>query len=370
MTKLHEKFTFPNGATIQNRLVMAPMTTYSGHDQGEVSEAECAYYSVRARDVGMVITGTTFTLRNGQGFPNQFYAGCDKHLHGLANLAKTIKADGAKAILQVFHAGRMVRPGLLKESEVVSASDVPAEREGALTPRPLRDEEVDDIIESFVATTKRAIEAGFDGVEVHGANTYLIQQFYSPHSNRRNDRWGGTRDKRMRFPLAVTRAVLATVKRHAPSGFIVGYRMSPEELENPGLTLEDNLALANSLSDLPLDYLHLSLRRFNQTSLRDSADERLIARRFKSTLAGRLPLIGVGSVLTTEDAQSALEVGFDLVALGSVLIADPSAAGKILRGETPHFKVTSAIRAERFIPPNLFEMMLTRPIDQRLSFEH
>jgi len=264
MTMLHEKFTFPSGAILQNRLVMAPMTTYSGSAHGDVSEAERAYYSVRSRDVGMVITGTTYTILNGQGFPNQFYAGSDKHLYGLSNLARAIKADGAKAILQIFHAGRMVRPGLLKESEVVSASDVPAEREGALTPRPLRDEEVDDIIESFVATTKRAIGAGLDGVEVHGANTYLIQQFYSPHSNRRKDRWGGTRDKRMRFPLAVTRAVLATAKRHASKGFIVGYRLSPEELENPGLTLEDNLALADSLGDLPLDYLHLSLRRYDQ----------------------------------------------------------------------------------------------------------
>lgn len=80
----------------------------------------------------------------------------------------------------------MVRPGLLKESELVSASDVPAEREGAMKP-PVRDEEVDDIVESFVATKKRAIEAGFGGVDVHGANTYLIQQFYSAHSNRSND---------------------------------------------------------------------------------------------------------------------------------------------------------------------------------------
>ncbi|QED84837.1 NADH:flavin oxidoreductase [Pseudomonas amygdali pv. tabaci str. ATCC 11528] len=116
-----------------------------------------------------------------------------------------MKADGAKAIFQIFHEGHTVRPGCLKESEVGSASDLPAEREGAISPRPLRYEEVGVIIESFVATTKRAIKAGFDGVDVHGANTYLIQQFYSAHSNRSNDRWGGTRSKRMRFPQAVTR---------------------------------------------------------------------------------------------------------------------------------------------------------------------
>jgi len=75
-------------------------------------------------------------------------------------------------------------------------------------------------------------------------------------------------------------------------------------------------------------------------------------------------------VLTADDARSALDVGYDLVAVGSVLIADPEAAGKMLRGETPEFNVSSASRAERFIPPNLFDMMLTRPVDKRLPFEH
>ena len=99
----------------------------------------------------------------------------------------------------------------------------------------------------LLSTTRRAIEAGFDGVEIHGANTYLLQQFFSPHSNRRDDQWGGSLEKRMNFPLAIVDAVKQAVAKHAKAPFVVGYRISPEEGTNPGITLEDTLQQAVSV---------------------------------------------------------------------------------------------------------------------------
>jgi 2,4-dienoyl-CoA reductase-like NADH-dependent reductase (Old Yellow Enzyme family) len=368
MTSLAEKFTFANGVTLKNRLVMAPMTTYSGEANGHLSDAEYQYYGARSHEVGLVITGTSYTVPNGKGFSGQFYAGSDDYLPGLTRLAKTLKSNGAKAILQIFHAGRMSQPSASTDQDVVSASSVAALREDSRVPRALVAGEISEIIASFVDTTLRAIAAGFDGVEIHGANTYLIQQFHSPHSNRRSDEWGGDANYRMRFPLTVTEAVLAAVSKHAPETFLVGYRISPEELEEPGLTLTDTLQLADRLADLPLDYLHLSLRRFNQASMRDKTDRGFVGTRFIEMLRSRLPVIGVGSILNQEDALEADRMGYDLVALGSGLIADPDAAGKILEGQTPLLKVDSHSRSAQSIPEPLFDMMLKRPVDPRLCF--
>ena len=123
----------------------------------------------------------------------------------------------------------------------VSASAIPAERPGAETPRALTTEEVKKLIASYQQATLRAIKAGFDGVEIHGANTYIIQQFFSPHSNKRNDEWGGGLEKRFKFINDLVDAVTEAVDNSGVSNFIIGYRFSPEEFETPGIRLADAL---------------------------------------------------------------------------------------------------------------------------------
>ncbi|MFQ6734231.1 oxidoreductase [Virgibacillus tibetensis] len=133
------------------------------------------------------------------GFPNEIGTDIDKLIPGLAKLAATIHDQGAKAILQIYHAGRMARPDLLPDGQPISASAVAPEREEAITPREMTEEEINETITAFGEATRRAIKAGWDGMEIHGANTYLIQQFFSPHSNRRTDQWRGSVQKRMNF---------------------------------------------------------------------------------------------------------------------------------------------------------------------------
>ena len=187
---LFQPFTLRSGMELKNRIVMAPLTNWSSNEDGTVSDAELAYYIHRAKGVGMVITACAYVTPNGKGFAGEFSAHSDEMIPSLRRLATSLKEQGTKAVMQIFHGGRMCPPELVPNGEIVSASAVAAEQEGASVPRELRDQEIEEIIHAFGEATRRAIEAGFDGVEIHGANGYLIQQFFSPHSNRSTDKWG------------------------------------------------------------------------------------------------------------------------------------------------------------------------------------
>jgi 2,4-dienoyl-CoA reductase-like NADH-dependent reductase (Old Yellow Enzyme family) len=327
------------------------MTTWSGNADGTNSDAEFDYYKARAAGVGMLITGTTFVAPNGQGFAQQFAGYDDRFISNLSKLAKTIQSQGAKAVLQIFHAGRLSSPEL-SGNDVVAPSAVVANRGGAM-PRALREDEIPALVDAFGATVERAIEAGFDGVEIHGANGYLIQQFFSPHANTRDDDWGGTREKRARFPLAVADRVLETVKAKAPKDFIVGYRFSPEETGETGIALEDTLYLIDKLADKPFSYLHISLKQYDLTPERDPKDRVAMGAACHRALRDRVPLIGVGSVKTAEDVAGAFELGYDLVAIGRALIADPDFVQKVRDGDEPIHKVRNDY-AKRHIPHDLY----------------
>ena len=140
------------------------------------------------------------------------------------------------------------RPKTIGGRTPVGPSAVAAPRDGAATPVALTAEEVEGMIGKFGEAVRRAIQAGFDGVEIHGANTYLIQQFFSPNSNQRDDEWGGSRENRAKFPLAVLDITHKMVRQYADDAFIIGYRFSPEELEVPGIRFEDTLYLLEKLA--------------------------------------------------------------------------------------------------------------------------
>jgi 2,4-dienoyl-CoA reductase-like NADH-dependent reductase (Old Yellow Enzyme family) len=125
---LFESFTFKNGTMLKNRIVMAPMTNFASNDDGTVSESELAYYARRAKGAGMVVTACIYVSPNGQGFPGEFSGASDEMIPGLARLASTIKQNGAKAILQIFHGGRECPPELVPNQDVVSASNVQSKR--------------------------------------------------------------------------------------------------------------------------------------------------------------------------------------------------------------------------------------------------
>lgn len=360
---LFEPLTLRDSVQLKNRLVMAPMTNFSSNPDGTVTEDEVNYYARRSSGVGMVITACTYVTPNGKGFPGEFGADHDGMIDSLAQLANGIKTKGAKAILQIFHGGRSCPPNLVPNGDVVSASDIPGSSPGAATPRALTREEIKEIIEAFGEATRRAIVAGFDGVEIHGANGYLIQQFFSPHSNRRHDEYGGSLEKRMTFPLAIVEKVRQVVLERAREPFIVGYRFSPEEAETPGITMDDTLDLVDVLVQEGLDYLHVSLQDFWAKPRSGSNLDEPRIELLKSKINGRVPLIGVGSIYKPEEALKAIQSGIPLIAFAREIIIDPDWVQKVASGREDEIitKLDKTKQKELVIPDPLWNAIINAP---------
>ena len=329
--KFLEPVTLANGVILKNRVVIAPLTEQMSFEDGSVTTDEINYMQQRAGGVGLFITPVAYINKEGKGFEGQLGVENDNKIAGLKKLAFAIKSRGAKAILQIFSAGRMTNSQILRGIKPVSASAIAAPREGAEVPRELTLIEVDQLIQDFAQATRRAIEAGFDGVELHGANTYLLQQFFSPHSNQRKDKWGGNIENRLKFPLAVIDAALKIKATYATEAFIIGYRLSPEEIEEQGITLEDTKRLVGELQKTAIDYIHLSLGDIWRTSFRDKTDKTPIIAQLKA-ICGSKPLIGVGNIRTPQQAEEVIERGIDLVALGHQLIIEPNWVEKVMSG--------------------------------------
>ncbi len=359
---LLETFTLKQGNQLKNRLVMAPMTNFASHPDGTVSDSEIDYYVRRSKGVGMVVTACTYVTQNGKGFHGEFGADHDGMIPSLSRLASSIKEQGAKAILQIFHGGRSCPPELVPNGETVSASAVPHEGSD-VTPRALTESEVEEMITAFGETTRRAIEAGFDGVEIHGANGYLLQQFFSPHSNRRDDRFGGSLEKRLTFPLAVVDEVQKVVEKHAKEPFIVGYRFSPEEEETPGIIMSDTLVLVDALAEKGLDYLHVSLMDFWSNPRRGVEPTKTRIEYLLEKIGDRVPLIGVGSIHTPEEAVKALNAGVPLLALGRELIMEPDWVQKVAEGRESEIATTLSKQDQEklVIPDYLWGAIINTP---------
>jgi 2,4-dienoyl-CoA reductase-like NADH-dependent reductase (Old Yellow Enzyme family) len=312
------------GLPLRNRIVMAPMTTWASNDDGTVSDAEDAYYRLRVKGIGLVITGCTHVQANGIGFTGEFAADDDRFIRSLKKLAEAAKSGGAPAILQIFHAGVKAIPELV--SEVVAASAVPGDASpfaATVTPRALTEAEVLDAINAFGQATRRAIEAGFDGIELHGAHGFLIQNFFSPHFNKRTDQWGGSLNNRMRFPLAVISEVRRVITQGADRPFVLGYRISVDEPTEDGLRIEDSLRLIDGVIASGADYVHVSLSDALTARPVGEPDGPTIVRILVDHIAGRVPLIAAGQIRTAEQARRALKDGLSLVAIGQGLIMNP-----------------------------------------------
>lgn len=350
---LFEPFTFDCGVELKNRIVMAPMTNYSSNEDGTVSDAELHYYARRCEEIGMIVTACIYVTPNGKGFPGEFAGDRDEMISGLSRLAAVIKEKGAKAVLQIYHGGKLCPPEFVPNGDVVSASAVASENNKGVMPRALTDEEIKSIIIGYGETTRRAIEAGFDGVEMHGANGYLMQQFFSPHSNRRDDEWGGSLEGRLKFPLAVVDEVKRVVAEHAKEPFLVGYRFSPEEPEPDGITMAETFRLVDELTDKKLDYLHVSLMDFWSKPHRGADASKSRIEWIQERVGHRIPIIGVGSIHTPDDAIKALETDVPLIALGRQLIVEPDWMNKIASGREADIKQTmSKNDQERLVIPD------------------
>ena len=354
---LFKSLTLPNGVEVRNRFVLAPLTHTSSNDDGTISDIELPYIEKRSKDVGIAINAASNVNDVGKAFPGQPSVAHDSDIEGLKELAQVMKKNGAKAIVQIHHGGAQALPELTPDGDVVAPSAISLKSFGQQEEHDAREmtaEEIEQTIRDFGEATRRAIEAGFDGVEIHGANHYLIHQFVSPYYNRRNDVWADN----YKFPVAVIDEVVKAKKAHAYDDFIIGYRLSPEEAESPGISMEITEELIHQIANKPLDYIHVSLMDVNSVTREGKYKGENRLELIHQSINGSMPLIGIGSVFTAEDALNAVEnIGVEFVALGREILLDYDFVAKIKEGRED--EIINAFDPNRedqhYLTPNLWE---------------
>lgn len=360
---LFTSFRLPSGVQLKNRIMMAPMTLTASGINGEVTDEELVYYRARANGVGAIITSGSLVSQNGKVAENGFSIDNDALIPGLKKLSAVIKENGARAIVQIYHGGRKGNPHLVPGGHVLCASPIAGEWEGAVVPQEMTELEIEKAIDEFAQAARRAIEAGFDGIEIHGANGFLVQNFFSPHSNRRTDKWGGSLEKRMTFPLEVIKRIKETVAEYATTPFAIGYRLAPEENEDPGITMSDTLHFIDVLAEQRLDYINISVDRFWAGPRKDRTITKSRIVMIQERVGNRIPVIGVGGLLTPEDVVKALETGVPLVALGHAMIMNPDWVNLVQSGREKELKtaISRSSQKELAIPDNLWAGIQRRP---------
>ncbi|OSI22428.1 NADH-dependent flavin oxidoreductase [Neisseria dumasiana] len=352
-TPLFQPYTFNNGTVIKNRLAVTPMTHWASLSDGNISPEERLFLSNRFKGFGLFISAATLVSPEGKAFAGQPEAVGTEHLPSLQEVAQIAHEQGAKAVLQLHHGGTKAMADLLEGADKVAPSDDEASGSRALT-----DSEIRTLIDAFARAAELALQAGFDGVEIHGANGYLIQQFVSAQSNRRDDEWGGSLSNRLRFSLAIIDAVDAVRRKHNRPDFIVGYRFSPEEGGDNGLTMQDTFALIDAMVQKPLQYLHVSLWDFYKKARRGADTNLTRIEQIHQRIGSKLPLIGVGNLFTAEKILAAYQTGWaEFIALGKTVLLNPDLVELIESGrEAEIVSKLDPDKADRYrIPERLWQ---------------
>jgi len=313
---IHAPYLFKNGKTSKNRLVLAPMTNTQSHEDGTLGSAEQKWLESTAEGgFGLILTCASFVCEEGKAWQNQLGSHNDKMLPGLSTLAQALKPYGSLNLVQLFHGG--VRcPSQLTGKQPVSASEFELSLPNFEKPRALTVSEIESIIDKFAQATKRAYQSGFDGVEIHGANGYLITQFISTQTNLRKDNYGGSVVNRARF----VREIMQACRKQVPSSFLIGVRLSPENKET-GLDLDENLQIAEWLIEDGADFIDISSKSFFVPSQKYSDNPAPLSTYFRKRV-GSHTLIAGGQIYNPSQAQHVLEAGGDLVYLGTIAIGN------------------------------------------------
>lgn len=318
---------------LKNRLVVAPMVTGLAHADGTVSQRLIEYWLARARGGwGLLIEGFTSVDPSGN-LPKARTSGLgiwdDKFIGGLKKLTEAVHRAGGIIGIQLAHAGRQTKLDGIKP---VAPSSIPCpvfkER-----PRELSTEEVYQLIEKFGDAARRAYEAEFDAIEIHGAHGYLIAQFMSPLTNRRTDEFGGSLRNRMRFPLEIIKEIKKRIGNDIPLLF----RISAEEKVPGGRTLSETLVIARMLEEAGIDCIDVSIGLAMSSQYIIAPPEIppgfLFSASYKVKKAVHIPVIVCGRINDPLLAENALHLGYaDLIALGRPSIADPELPNKIASG--------------------------------------
>jgi len=317
---------------LKNRILLPPLFTGYGTDEGYVSQRLIDYHQARARGgAGLIIVEITAPYARGRAYVTQLLISDDKCLPSLKKLVDIVHESGAKIAVQLHHAGIQINA---EQTGNQPAGPSPVPLLGGEPPHELTVEEIEEITRAFAHGAKRAREAGFDGVEVHGAHQYLLSSFLSSATNKRQDRYGGTLENRARFLVEVIQAIRET----AGADFPVWTRLSAQEygVEN-GITIEETKQVVPMLIAAGTQAIHVSAFGIRSYVMKaPSPDERgwILPLAGEVKKISTVPVIAAGR-MDAELGEQILEEGkADLIAIGRRLVADPELPNKAAEGRS------------------------------------
>lgn len=367
---------------LANRFAMAPMTTNYAATDGSVTQELIDYLEARAKaGFGLIITENIGVHPSGRVMPRMVMGHHDALVPGLSRLAETLQRHGTRVFAQLSHCGRQSRSAFTGGTLVApSAIACPVNRE---VPHALNASEIVALVDAFADAAARMDAAGFDGIELHGAHGYLIGEFLSAYSNRRDDEWGGTRDKRMRF----LREIIAAIRRRTQLPLCV--RLSADELVPLGNRIDDSLAIAQVLCGDGVQAISVSAgvyESFNALSMVSGEAEGKwldFAAQMRRALPATVAVMGVGRIRHPDVAEHALAQGWcDLPLFGRAAIADARIPEKAASAAQPldaclccNVCLGRSARPQSICPVNpavgreaAFSEGLARPLDAQLTF--
>lgn len=328
---LFENVKLNNTISLNNRILMAPLTRCMADDDLVPTDDMVKYYAKRAK-AGLIISEATIIRPDGQGYPNTPGLFTHAQIAGWKKVTDAVHAEGGKMFAQLWHVGRVAHPyffdgEVLAPSAIGVEGTVPRMRELTYqTPKAVTQEEITQLVADYAQAAVNAIEAGFDGVEIHGANGYLIDQFLHYAANQRTDEYGQTPENMSRFALEVTDAVADRIGADR-----VGLRVSPGAYFNMDGDQRDRAVfdfLISALNSRNLAYLHVGIfddaMEFEYLGGSVSAYLRSI---YKGTL------VGVGSYTAESGAEAIQNQKFDLLAIGRPFIANPDYVERVQAGQ-------------------------------------
>lgn len=306
--KLFQPLSFAHGAPMKNRFMLAPLTNQQSHADGRLSDDEFNWLTMRAQGgFGLTMTAAAHVQAAGQGFPGQIGIFSDDHLEGLTQLASALRAYGSLSSVQLHHAGNR------SPKELVGTPLCPSDN-GDTGARGLTLAEVEQLRDDFIAAAVRADQAGFDGVEVHGAHGYVLAQFLSADINKRSDAFGGSLKNRARIIFEIIDGIRAACR----PDFQIGLRLSPERF---GLKLSEIRDVAEEvLRQEKIDYLDMSLWDVAKEPVEEEHKGRTLMSYFTDIPRGNVRLGAAGKILTAKAALDVLAAGCDFAVIGRAAI--------------------------------------------------